>query len=178
MPQCIRAVLARLLFCDVECDVDPRIRRIAQVIHAVNFDHKDVLRVKPIAWPLVNEYEGIATVLEAAVPAVISLAHAERVLPSKTRSETFFGNTSATAAITPLRLLGISLLPVVLVPLLRVLFFLLVVVPILLLRVLFFLLVVVLVLLPCVFSSTRLFLSGCCAFLFLLAGYLLGFFSS
>src|SRR5579864_6388792 len=176
------------LFCDVKSDVDARVHRVAQVIHAVDFDNKDVLRVKPVAWPLVNEYERIATVLEAAIPTVVSLVHAKRVFPSKTGPETVIGNAATAIAPGALRLLCVSLvllvvpvlllrvvlfLPVVLVLLLRGSFFLLGVVFVLL-SVLFFLLVVLVFLLGVIpFRSVlvllllRVFVFWLCGFIFL-----------
>ena len=82
----------RLSQSDVERDVDSRVHRIAQVIHAVNLDHKNVLRVEPVAWPLVYEPEPIAAVLEAAIPAVVGLVDTKRVFPSKIGPETVVGN--------------------------------------------------------------------------------------
>ncbi len=46
-----------MLFRDAESDVDARIHRVAEVIHAVDFDNKDILRVKPVGRPSVNEFE-------------------------------------------------------------------------------------------------------------------------
>jgi hypothetical protein len=46
-----------MLFRDAESDVDARIHRVAEVIHAADFDNKDVLRVKPVGRPSVNEFE-------------------------------------------------------------------------------------------------------------------------
>src|SRR5271165_3724445 len=61
------------LQCETEYKVDAREHRIAQVIHAVYLDHINVLRIKPVAGPRVNESERIAPVLEAAI-AVVRLA--------------------------------------------------------------------------------------------------------
>jgi len=70
--------------------------KVAQVIHAVNFDDINVLRVEPVVWPRVNEFEPVASVLEAAIPAVIGLADMKRVFPSKIGLETVFGNAATT----------------------------------------------------------------------------------
>jgi hypothetical protein len=84
------------LKCEAECNVDAGIRRVAQIIHAVNLDHKNILRVEPVAGPRVNESEPIATVLEAVIPAVIGLADTKPVFPSKTSLETVVGNAVTT----------------------------------------------------------------------------------
>src|SRR5579864_7688380 len=159
------------LFCDVKCDVDARIHRVAQVIHAVDFDNKNVLRVKPVAWPLVDKYKRIAAVLEATIPAVVGLVHAKRVLPSKIGPETVLGNAAAAIAPGALRLLCISLVLFVVPVLLRIILFLPVV--LILLRVLFFLLAVV-VLLPRAFLSLRcvVLILLLRVFVFLLCGFI------
>jgi hypothetical protein len=93
------------LKCEAECNVDAGIRRVAQIIHAVNLDHKNILRVEPVAGPRVNESEPIATVLEAVIPAVIGLADTKPVFPSKTSLETVVGNAVTTVTTGALRLL-------------------------------------------------------------------------
>src|SRR5450759_5378099 len=100
------------LFCDGECNVNARIHRVAQVIHAVNLDHKDVLRVEPVAWPRIYKSEPIAPVLEAAIPAVIGLTDTKPVVLSKIGLVTIVGN-AATAGMLR-RLCGPSLLCVLL----------------------------------------------------------------
>ena len=37
----------------LSADIHARIHRVAQVVHAVNLDDIDVLRVEPVAWPRV-----------------------------------------------------------------------------------------------------------------------------
>ena len=95
---CTPGHIGWLLQPEAECNVDAGIHRIAQVIHAIDLDHINVLRVEPIAWPRVNESERIATVLEAAIPTVVALADAKRVFPAKIGLVTVVGN-AATASI-------------------------------------------------------------------------------
>src|SRR5208282_1518738 len=87
----------RALQREAEYKVNAGKRRVAQVIHAVNLDHINVLRVEPVAGPRVNESESIATVLEAVIP-VIGLAHTKRVLLPKAGLETLGRNTAAAVA--------------------------------------------------------------------------------
>ena len=93
-----------LLWCEAECKVNARKRCVAQVIYAVNFDDINVLRVKPVAWPRVNESERIATVLEAVI-AVIGLADTKRVLLPKIGLEFVCGDSATTVTTGALRLL-------------------------------------------------------------------------
>jgi hypothetical protein len=127
------------LQCDAECKVRARVHRVAKVVHAVNLNHKNVLRVEPVAGPRVDESERITSVLKAAI-GVVALADAKRVFPSKIGLETVCGNTAPTVTTSVLHRLSLPLLCVLLF-LLAVLVFLL---PILLCR------LVVLVLLLCV----------------------------
>src|SRR5271165_899888 len=108
-----------------EGEVSPRIRGIAQVVHAVDFDHIDVFCVEPVARPCVNKSERVAAVLEAAVTAVIVPVDVKRMFPAKTGPETVIGNAAAVIARRALRLLRILLfLLIVLVLLLRAFLFL------------------------------------------------------
>src|ERR1035437_6590908 len=109
------------LFCDAACNVNARIHRVAQVIHAVNLDDKNVLRVQPVAWPRIYKSEPIAAVLEAAIPAVIGLTDAKPVFLSKIGLVPIVGNAATTGMLR--RLCGPSLLCVFLF-LLRVFLFL------------------------------------------------------
>src|SRR5271165_667908 len=105
---------------DAEHDVHARVVRVAQVVHAVNLDDKNVLRVQPVAWPHALKSEPVATILEAAI-AVVGLADAEPVLLSEIGLVTVGGNAATTIFVGVLRLLfGLSLLVVLL---LRILLF-------------------------------------------------------
>ena len=75
--------------------IHARERCIAQVIHAVNLDHINVLRVEPVAGPRVDESEGIAAVLEAVI-VVVALADTKRVLLSKIGLELVGWNAAPT----------------------------------------------------------------------------------
>src|ERR1017187_7964701 len=162
------------LFRNAECNVNARIHRVAQVVHAVNLDHKNVLRVQPVAWPQIYKFEPIAAVLEAMIPAVIGLTDAKPVFLSKLGLVPIFGNAATTGMLR--RLFGPGLqcvflfLLTVLVLLLHVLLFLLGIL-FFLLRV-FLLLIRILVLLRALFPllcRLRLFLVlGRFGFLFLL----------
>ena len=92
------------LECEAECKVDAGKRCVAQVIHTVYVDNVNVLRVEPVAWPRVDESERIASVLETAI-AVVALANAKRVFPSKIGLETVCGNAATTVTTCALRLL-------------------------------------------------------------------------
>src|SRR5271165_2375820 len=97
---------------DAEHDVHARVVRVAQVVHAVNLDDKNVLRVQPVAWPHALKSEPVATILEAAI-AVVGLADAEPVLLSEIGLVTVGGNAATTIFVGVLRLLfGLSLLVV------------------------------------------------------------------
>ena len=85
----------RLATGEAQHQVNARKRCVAQVIHAVNLDHINVLRVEPVAGPRVNESERIATVLEAVI-AVVAFADTKRVLLSKIGLETVGPNASTT----------------------------------------------------------------------------------
>src|SRR5208282_4270485 len=88
----------RALQREAEYKVNAGKRRVAQVVHAVNLDHINVLRVEPVAGPRVPESEPIATVLEAVI-AVVAFADMERVSSSKIGPEAIVGN-AATAVTT------------------------------------------------------------------------------
>src|SRR5208282_228257 len=83
----------RALQREAEYKVDARERCVAQVVHAVNLDHINVLRVEPVAGPRVPESEPIATVLEAVV-AVVAFADMEGVSSSKISPEAIVGNAA------------------------------------------------------------------------------------
>src|SRR5271166_2431291 len=101
-----------------EQNVHARIVRVAQVVHTVNLDNKNVLRVQPVAWPHALKPEPVAAVLEAAI-AVVGLADAEPVVLSEMGLVTVGGNAAATAVVSALRLLfGLSLLGMLLLRLL------------------------------------------------------------
>src|SRR5450759_2936655 len=91
------------LWCDAECNVDAGIRRVAQVIHAVNVDYINILRVEPVAWPCAHEAERIAAIFETAI-TVIALGDAKPVFLSKIRLETVIGNAAVTVTTGTLRL--------------------------------------------------------------------------
>src|SRR5580700_9126448 len=89
------------LQCEAEFKVNARVHRIAQVIHAVNLDHINVLGVEPIAGPHANESERITTVLEAVI-AVLGLADTKRVLLSEIGLVPVCGNAVAvTSGVLP-----------------------------------------------------------------------------
>jgi hypothetical protein len=90
---------------DAERDVHARIGGIAKVVDASNLNHKNVLRVEPVAWPLVNEAEGITTVLEAAISAVFGLTDLKLVFLSKMGAVTIFWNASTSMVAAALRAL-------------------------------------------------------------------------
>ena len=91
------------LGCDAECNVDAGIRRVAQVIRAIDIDNVNILRVEPVAWPCAHESERVTAIFEAAI-TVIALAHAKPVLLSKTGLETVVGNAAVTVTTGTLRL--------------------------------------------------------------------------
>jgi hypothetical protein len=95
------------LLCEAQFNVDAGITRVAQVIHAVYLDYKNVLGVEPVAWPRVNESERIAAVLEAAI-TVIGLADTKPVFLPKIGPVTVVRNAPAIA--TPHLLYRLSLL--------------------------------------------------------------------
>jgi len=76
------AACSTALECDVEFKIDAGIRRVAKVIHAADVDHKNLLRVEPVARPRGGESEPVATVLEAVI-VVIALGNSKRVFASK-----------------------------------------------------------------------------------------------
>ena len=88
-----------------ECNVHSGIVRVAQVIHAINFDNKNLLRVLPIAWPRALKSEPVATVLEPAI-VVIGLIDTEPVFMPEIGSETVVGDAAATAVTS-----GVFVLP-------------------------------------------------------------------
>jgi hypothetical protein len=103
-------VQRRLLQCDGECNVHARIHRVTQVIQAVDVDHKDVLRVEPVARPRINKSERIAPVFEA-MTAVVGLGDTKRVLLSKVRLVAVVGNAASAFITCSSRLLfGLGLL--------------------------------------------------------------------
>src|SRR5208282_5278330 len=62
--------------------VHTRIHRVTQVIHTVDLDHINVLRVEPVAGPRAAKSKPITAVLEAAT-AEVALANAKRVFASE-----------------------------------------------------------------------------------------------
>src|SRR5271169_1684048 len=80
---------------EAEHQVNARKRCVAQVIHTVNLDNINVLRVEPVAGPRVNESERIAAVLEAVI-AVVGPADAKRVLLPKIGLKFVCWNAAAT----------------------------------------------------------------------------------
>jgi hypothetical protein len=79
------------LWVDAEGNVNAWVHRVAQVIHAVNIDDINVLRVEPVGWPCADKSERIAAVLESAI-TVVALADMERVFASKIGLATVVGN--------------------------------------------------------------------------------------
>jgi hypothetical protein len=56
-----------LLRCEAEGNVDAWIHRVAEVVHAINLDDKDVLRAKPVARDKCTgspHYENVPELLE------------------------------------------------------------------------------------------------------------------
>src|SRR5271155_2238866 len=86
-----------VLYRDTDYKVHARIHRVAQVIHTVDLDHINVLRVKPVAGPRATESKPIAAVLEAAT-AVLALTDAKRVFASEVSLVTVGGNPVTTGA--------------------------------------------------------------------------------
>src|SRR5271165_6050208 len=82
-----------------ECNVHATIVRVAQLIHAINFDNKTLLRVQPVPWPRALKSEPVATVLEAAI-VVVGSVDTKPVFLSEVGSETVVGNTPSTAVTT------------------------------------------------------------------------------
>ena len=56
-----------LLQGETQFNINAGIRRVAQVIHAVDFNDIYILRVQPVAGPCAGESEPISAVLEAVV---------------------------------------------------------------------------------------------------------------
>jgi hypothetical protein len=79
------------LWVDAEGNVNAWVHRVAQVIHAVNIDDINVLRVEPVGGPRANKSERTAAALEAAI-TVVALADMERVFASKIGLATVVGN--------------------------------------------------------------------------------------
>ena len=92
---------------EAECNIHARIHRVAQVIHAVNVDHINVLRVEPVAGPRPDESERIAAVLEAVIP-VVALADTKRVCLSKVGLITVVRNAVATGMLRLCSRLGLG----------------------------------------------------------------------
>src|SRR5208337_1987101 len=92
---------------DAERNVHVWIVRVTQVVHTVNFDHINVLRVQPIARPDRLEPEPIAAVLEAVI-AVIAFADAKAMFASEIGLVTVGGNAATSSVL--LLLLGLALL--------------------------------------------------------------------
>jgi hypothetical protein len=87
--------LDRPLQRDDEFDVHARVVRVAKVIHAVDINDINVLRIKPVAGPYAGKAEPIAAILEAAI-AVVALADTKRVFASEVGLVTVIGNASTT----------------------------------------------------------------------------------
>ena len=64
---------------EAEGNVDAGIHRVAQVIHAVNLDNKNILRVEPVTRPRVHKFEPIASVLEAVARSDLSIKAADQL---------------------------------------------------------------------------------------------------
>src|SRR5579862_2348082 len=94
---------------DIEYQVHSWIARIAQVVHAVDFDNVNVLCVEPVARPGRLEPEPIAAVLEAVI-AVVAFADAKAVFASEISLVSVGGNAAAASVCFPL--LGLGLLGV------------------------------------------------------------------
>src|ERR1700691_2602949 len=84
---------SRALQRDINREVDARIHRVAQVIHPVDLDHINVLRIEPVAGPRPAKAKRIAAVLEAAT-AEIALTDAKRVFAPKVGLVTIIGDAS------------------------------------------------------------------------------------
>jgi hypothetical protein len=67
---------------DAERQVHARKTRVAQVVHAVNFDDINVLRVQPVARPGGFKSEPVAAVLETVI-AIIAFADTKAVFASE-----------------------------------------------------------------------------------------------
>src|SRR5579862_4522443 len=101
---------------DTEHQVHARIARIAQVIHAIDLDHINVLRVEPVARPRALKPEPIAAVLEAVI-AVIACAQAKGMVASNIGFVAVGGNAAAACVFFLLLvpgLLGMLFLPILL----------------------------------------------------------------
>ena len=79
---------------------------VAQVIHAIDLDHINILRIEPVARPRIHESERIAAVLEAVIP-VVALADTKRVLLSKIGLESVVGNAATAGMLRLLFRLGL-----------------------------------------------------------------------
>src|SRR5580692_4385374 len=106
------------LECDVEFNVHTRIHRVAQVIHAINVDDINVLRIEPVARPHANKSERIAAVLKVAI-TVIALVHAKRVSLSKVGFVTVVRNSAGALVLLCRPSFGCALLLLLCVLLLR-----------------------------------------------------------
>src|SRR5579863_149867 len=136
---------------DAEHNVHAGIVGVAQVIHAVNFDDINILRVKPVAGPRAIKSEPVATVLEPAI-SVIGFGDMKPVFLPEIGPVTVVGNAAPAVATGVLRrlcvlLLSVSLFRLVIAVLLLSVFLFLPGVLVLLLRALLFLLVILILLL-------------------------------